>query len=337
MTTVNNIVSEIKQPKDGLLPIAVFEKKSFNDNNKIIKLDDEVENLCFLTVNYLTKFFLKRDINSAFEKCFLGAAFIGEESKAHQYASKISALDEQSIINASRLAEYEVCATTSIINYRYNNQKVFSYEYVQNVKIMVNRNLQFLSRYASKIMYDHSLEGGYSDIIDSGEIPFITYDSILMLSFKEDDPTNNERLEALLYYVMGIHSIYPTLLNVKFIVFFNPRTNTFYNLKASLIGNTAISFVEKDVLHYNDLHYSSSKSSINLKIEDALEYLGVSLKTFNRLVKNKLITIINNKVSKNELDKYLKNKRMLQRIIWILSLVTILAVVILVVVYLTTK
>ena len=37
---------------------------------------------------------------------------------------------------------------------------------------MVTRTYTFLSRYGSKVMYNHSLEGGYSDSVLDGNIPF---------------------------------------------------------------------------------------------------------------------------------------------------------------------
>ena len=99
MSTINSIIPEIHQPKNGLLPISVFERNKFNDPNALNKIPQKLDRIINSTVNCLVRYFLKRDAESAFESCFLGASFIREEHKAQMLAKKVTGLDSKTIAN----------------------------------------------------------------------------------------------------------------------------------------------------------------------------------------------------------------------------------------------
>ena len=341
MATISSIIPEIHQPKNGLLPINIFDRNKLNDPNTLNKVPQKMEKIIYNTVNCLVRYFLKRDAVSAFEPCYLGASFIREEHKAQMIAKKVTGLDDTSIIACVHLASYEECLR-SVSEYRYIDDREISAEIIKNIKVLFNRIMSFMSRYGSKIIYNHSLEGGYSDVIDTGVVPFVTSESLLMLSFNEVEPTPEETLEMLIYFVMGRHSIYPTLKEIKYVSFFNPITNTFYRCSAALISGTAMTLVEEKVLKYNENHYnveSNKKVDEFLSIKDAIEYLGIDEAKFDKIVKSKQLIIDKeeNKVSVKNLNEYVQNKRMTNKLVWILSLTSILAIVILVVILLTVK
>ena len=341
MSTINSIIPEIHQPKNGLLPISVFERNKFNDPNALNKIPQKLDRIINSTVNCLVRYFLKRDAESAFESCFLGASFIREEHKAQMLAKKVTGLDDTSIIACVHLANYEECIK-SVSEYKVIDEKEITLEVIKNIKILFHRIMTFMSRYGSKIIYNHTLEGGYSDAIDTGVVPFVTNESILMLSYNEVEPTPEETLEILIYYVMCKHSIYPTLKEIKYVSFFNPVTDTFYKCNVPLISETAITLIEEKVLKYNENHYNVENGKTveeYLSIKDAIEYLGIDEAKFDKIVKSKQLIIDKeeNKVSVKNLNDYLQNKRMTNKLVWILSLTSILAIVILVVILLTVK
>ena len=343
MASVKNILADIHQPKNGLLPISIFERNRFNDVNSLTKIPQKMEKIVFSTVNCLVRFFLKRDAASAFENSFLGASFIREENKAQSLAKKVTGLDDTSIIAAMHLANYEDCLK-SVTEYRVLDEKEITSDIIKNIKVLFNRIMSFMARYGSKIIYNHTLEGGYTDAVDTGTIPFVTNESILLLSFSENEPSIEETLELLIYYVMSKHSIYPTLKEVKYVSFYNPITNTFFKCNAPLISGTAVSLIEEKVLKYNENHYNVENGKNveeYLSIKDAIEYLGIDEEKFKKIVKSKQLILDTDhgeeRVSVANLNEYLQNKRMTNRLVWILSLTSILAIVILVVILLTVK
>ena len=343
MASVKNILDDIHQPKNGLLPISIFERNRFNDVNSLTKIPQKMEKIVYSTVNCLVRFFLKRDAASAFENSFLGASFIREENKAQVLAKKVTGLDDTSIIAAMHLANYEDCLK-SVTEYRVLDEREITSDIIKNIKVLFNRIMSFMARYGSKIIYNHTLEGGYTDAVDTGTIPFVTNESILLLSFGENEPSIEETLELLIYYVMSKHSIYPTLKEVKYVSFYNPITNTFFKCNAPLISGTAVSLIEEKVLKYNENHYNVENGKNveeYLSIKDAIEYLGIDEEKFKKIVKSKQLILDTDhgeeRVSVANLNEYLQNKRMTNRLVWILSLTSILAIVILVVILLTVK
>ena len=51
MSTINSIIPEIHQPKNGLLPISVFERNKFNDPNALNKIPQKLDRIINSTVN----------------------------------------------------------------------------------------------------------------------------------------------------------------------------------------------------------------------------------------------------------------------------------------------
>jgi len=342
MSTVKSVIKNVHQPKNGLLPIEVFEKVQLKDASQMTSINSNIKSLIDLAVEYLTRFLLKKDIESAFETSFKGAMLVGEEKKARELSRKITGLDDQTIIAALDLVAYNVAVTDSIVNYHPINSADIDYNTLRAIKVMVTRAYTFLTRYGSKVIYNHSLEGGYSDTITDGNVPFVTVESILMLSFGEHDPTIEETLELLTYYVMATKSIYPNLHTLKYVSFFNPLTNTFYKCNTPLISSTAIEIVDTKILAYGVGDYNVKTEIPDfLSFTETMEYLNISEDKLAKLIKNRqLVSTLyhgDEKIAKITVENYLKNKRLTNKLIWILSLSTVAAVVILVVVLLVLK
>ena len=342
MSTVKSVIKNVHQPKNGLLPIAVFEKIQLKDTSQNITVNSNIKSIIDLAVEYLTRFLIKKDVESAFETSFKGAMLLGEEKKAKDLARKITGLDDQTIIAALDLVAYNVVVTNSIVDYKPINSSDIDYNTIRAIKVMVTRAYTFLTRYGSKVIYNHSLEGGYSDTVLDGNIPFVTFESILMLSFGDSDPTEEETLELLTYYVMATKSIYPALHTLKYVSFFNPLTNTFYKCNTPLISSTAVEIVESKILAYGQGDYNvKTEIPDYLSYSETMDYLDISEDKLAKLLKKRLLVATlyhgDEKISKVAVENYLKNKRLTNKLIWILSLSSVAAVVILVVVLLVLK
>ena len=65
MATVKSVIKNVHQPKNGLLPIEVFEKVQLKDASQMTSINSNIKSLIDLAVEYLTRFLLKKDIESA--------------------------------------------------------------------------------------------------------------------------------------------------------------------------------------------------------------------------------------------------------------------------------
>lgn len=63
-------------------------------------------------------------------------------------------------------------------------------------------------------------------------------------------PRKEHVLQILIYWRMGLHSIYPQFQSVKYLGIYNPRLNMVYRYDASIIPVNVIGIVEKQIIGY---------------------------------------------------------------------------------------
>ena len=86
-----------------------FTKEIFNDGLTLNETENIHASLVGIAVDYLTRFSLGSSVDKAFHISCLGAANIGMSSKATLLKSKITGLDDISIISACKLAGFDFC------------------------------------------------------------------------------------------------------------------------------------------------------------------------------------------------------------------------------------
>jgi len=115
---------------------------------------------------------------------------------------------------------------------------------------MVKRSVAFWKRYGPIVKDGFTFEGGYTEIITSGDGDFLTADTLWDFKVSNKPPTNVNTLQLLVYYIMGQHSIHKEFRNIKKIGFFNPRLGQVYTLDVSSISPEIIRDVSSNVIGY---------------------------------------------------------------------------------------
>ena len=262
MYSVTKRISMIKQPYGGYL-----NKKQFD----IIAIDDgiilnETENihgsLVGLAVDYLTRFMMGTSVEEAFKISLQGAMCLdlflnsvtGKKGIALKNAQKllkgIKGLDDESISNACKLVGYDVCFRAGIIGYRPVEEINPDFDTIRNIVVMVQRSLVFWERYGPIIKDGFTFEGGYTDIISSGDGDYLTKDTLWDFKVSKDEPKSKYTLQLLVYYLMGCHSIHPEFDKIEKLGIFNPRKNKVYLAKISMISPEVMEKVSREVIGY---------------------------------------------------------------------------------------
>lgn len=121
---------------------------------------------------------------------------------------------------------------------------------ISNIRTMVERSLNFFEQYGPVVLDGPTFEGGYTDVVSTGDGDFLTEDTMWDFKVSKKPPTNKHTLQVLMYYLMGKHSIHEEFDSVDIIGFFNPRLNTVYQMSVSDISPETIKTIEEEVIGY---------------------------------------------------------------------------------------
>jgi len=250
MASVTHRIKEISQPRGGYLKPKEFKVEALNDNAEMYPEENISGSLVGLSVDYLTRYSMGTPLEDAFQVSLWGATKIGELDYALQLLAQISGLDDKSIANACKLTGYDVCFRAGVMWYKPVQDIAPDLATISNIRTMVKRSVAFWKRYGPIVKDGFTFEGGYTEIITSGDGDFLTADTLWDFKVSNKPPTNVNTLQLLVYYIMGQHSIHKEFRNIKKIGFFNPRLGQVYTLDVSSISPEIIRDVSSNVIGY---------------------------------------------------------------------------------------
>ena len=250
MYSVTKRIDMIKQPRGGYIRPKELEEISFDDRVELAHNENIHANLVGLAVDYLSRFMTGASIRNAFCSSLCGSERVNERKNAETLLSKIDGLDDKSIINACKLVGYDVCFRSGIIGYRPVAEICPDVDTINNIRIMVNRSLAFWKEYGPIIIDGFTFEGGYTNIVSSGDGDYLTKDTLWDFKVSKESPKNKHTLQLLMYYIMGCHSIHKEFQSINKLGIFNPRLNKAYILDIANISDEVIQEVSSKVIGY---------------------------------------------------------------------------------------
>lgn len=93
-------------------------------------------------------------------------------------------------------------------------------------------------------------QGGYTNLVDSGDGDFLTADTLWDFKVSASKPTKDHTLQLLMYFLMGKQSGMPEFETQTHVGIFNPRLNTVHRLAVSEISADVIETIRRDVIGY---------------------------------------------------------------------------------------
>ena len=271
--SVTKRISDIKQPRGGYLKPSLFDKTVLEDDKSLNEKENINPSLVGLVVDYMTRFMLGTDINDAFEISLKGAKlserFVKQDNLAVAVSllKKINGLDDQSIKNACKLVAFDVwyrnpIAAISAIKY---NEIKPDKDTIENIVVMINRSINFFNIYGpitkegfgfapvdckDEMKSSEGTYGGYTPVVSSGDGDFLTKDTLWDFKVSKSNPTSQNTLQLLMYWIMGQHSGQSCYKEIDKIGIYNPRLNIVYRYNVTNIPKETIEIIEKDVICY---------------------------------------------------------------------------------------
>ena len=256
MYSVTQRVEMIKQPRGGYLKTGMFVREEFDDGIKLNGNENVAPSIVGMVVDYLTRYMCGCSPKQAFSVSLLGAKRLDaynntteEVASAYALIDKINGLSDESIISACQLVRYDVCVRASCKDYIFNEMEPDEYA-ISNIRNMVNRSLEFLAKDGNTVRSNITFEGGYTEIISTGDADYLTQDALWDMKVSKHELNAEYTLQLLVYYLMGLRSDPDLFEKVKKIGFFNPRKNICYWIDISFIPQSVISVVSREVIGY---------------------------------------------------------------------------------------
>lgn len=305
MASVTQRIREIKQPRGGYLNPSEFVKIQLEDN-EILKEENIHSCLVGLAIDYLTRFMSGVSKEKAFKVSLLGATLSGEEIKADKLLRLIKGLDNISIYNACKLVGYDVRFRTG----QFDSDKIDEIDpdvdTINNIRIMVKRSISFFDTYGPIVKDGFTFEGGYTDTITAGDGDFLTEDTLWDFKVSKNNLSSSNTLQLLVYYIMGIHSIYNEFNSIKKLGVFNPRLNCVYLKIVSDISKDVIEDVSINVIGYTKVKDNLIKNDDMLSIIEIMKFLRCSRYMVMKYYTEKNLPLIkvNNKYYINKIDLF---------------------------------
>ena len=262
MYSVTKRISMVKQPYGGYLNKKQFDITTIDDGKILNEKENIHASLIGLAVDYLTRFLMGTSAEEAFKISLQGALcldlFLNNASdkkglalrNAKKLLKGIKGLDDESVNNVCKLVGYDVCFRAGIMGYKPVEEINPDSDTIGNIVIMVERSLTFWKEYGPIIKDGFTFEGGYTDIVSSGDGDYLTRDTLWDFKVSKEEPKSKYTLQLLMYYIMGCHSIHPEFKQIDKLGKFKPRKNKDYIANISLISPEIIEKVSRDVIGY---------------------------------------------------------------------------------------
>lgn len=258
MQSVTQVTKTVKQPRGGFIKPKDFEVIQFEDDG-IIQEDDQIhQQIVGMAVDYLTRYMVGQDKYEAFKIQMLGAAIAAKEGlecayRAEQYIDCIKGLDDEQIIAACKLQTFDVwfrnCSQAAYC--RNADATEPSKVAIENIRILVNRQIQFINKYGPIKQYGFDFQpNGYSSKITSGDGDFLTEDTIVDFKVSKNKLTNKQSLQLAVYWMMGQMQGNLIFKDIKYIATFNPLMNQYCRFDMTKAQADVVAQIATDVIGY---------------------------------------------------------------------------------------
>ena len=199
MVSVTKRISTVKQPRGGYIKPKDFVVTDLTDTDILNENENISAGLVGIAVDYLTRFLMGTPKEEVFRVSLMGAFNVKEPFLADDLLNDIEGLDDTSIESACKMVGFDAAYRAGAMAYRSVQSINPDEETISNIRVMVNRGLNFFKLYGPVVKDGFTFEGGYSSSVDSGDGDFLTKDTIWDFKVIKSAPTNKHTLQLLMY------------------------------------------------------------------------------------------------------------------------------------------
>lgn len=271
MVSVTQRIKEIKQPYGGYLRPSTMDKVQLVNNEELYPDENLHPTKIGLVVDYLSRFMSNgHSVDDAFRISIKGldalklyatqyekirVTYGDLIEQADEVLLNIKGLDDKSIISACQITTFDSIYRAGLAWFNYetldNERLIPDAHTIANIKIMVNRALEFFDTYGPVTKDGFKFIGGYTDTITAGDGDFLTEDTLWDFKVSKKPPLKEHTLQLLIYYLMGKHSVQPYYESLTKIGLYNPRLNIVYTKKVSDIDKNILDEIATKIIGYD--------------------------------------------------------------------------------------
>lgn len=252
MMTVSQRAKFVKQPRGGYIKRTEFNEIPLGLGEEELDENSNIHPILIgLSVDYLMRFMLTKKLKDAFFVSWVGANEIKKEKLAESLMKEITGLDNKSITNAIKLTGFDVVVRYGKQGYVPINRIKPNEASIKNVRIMVNRTINFSNIYGPITSFGFDFTNAYTRTVIAGDGDFLTEDTLWDLKVLKNYFNKNHSLQILMYWRMGLRSNYKIFKKIKYLGIYNPRKNMVYRYNLKNLSDDIINIVDKEVIGYD--------------------------------------------------------------------------------------
>ena len=249
--SVTRRAKTVQQPHGGYLPLSRFAHHTLEDGFCLKAAENIPASIMGQTVDYMSRLVAGLEVpEHAFQVSLFGAMMAGCPHRGAELLSQIHGLDDASLSAACKLSSYDAYFRSPNMKAVHPVEPGPNHNTLFNIRLMITRMVRFLSEYGPVIESGFTMEGGYTDIVSSGDGDFLTEDTLWDVKTSKFPPKSSDTLQVLMYYIMGKHSWNDCFQTIQNIGIMNPRLNQIWLLNTNMIPPAVIQNVKKDVIGY---------------------------------------------------------------------------------------
>lgn len=259
--SVTGIITSIKQPRGGYLPLSDFDARLHPDDFRVVGSYSIAPSLVGLAVDYGTRIALGDDPANAFEVAMVGATMIGASDIAESLLDEIDAvalrsgdIDEKSIVSLCKLSGFDSAFRAGTSAYKPVSEINPNEQTIADVGNLILRTKAFFDAFGEPVASGFTFEGAYTDNASAGDGDYICGDTLWDLKVSKNEPMVKNTMQVLLYYLMGLRSNKDEFKAVTRIGLFNPWLQKSWSMSVLDIDEAFLSMVESDILGYAPRH-----------------------------------------------------------------------------------
>ena len=220
------------QDDGGFVPKSLFAVEKYEDYWEISEISGSLASIQGMAVDYLVRFMMSKNVHEAFDISIKGAIAIdhmnGNNNEYHnilRLLDGVTGLDEESIKNACKIVCYDTAYRRGPMTFQPPENIEWNQSLYSNIKILVERTLFFLEQKGPVIKDGFTFEGGYTDLVSRGDGDYLTKDMLIDLKVSKHSFSTKWSLQLLMYFILGIHSVYTEFQTIDKLCIFNPYLN----------------------------------------------------------------------------------------------------------------